>query len=231
MTLNSAHPLDNPIWHALTTSQSKFAETCGTARRFPVEVTSLAGFNGPASEGYDSLAALMGAGEVVALFLESPPTLPAGWTIDEASPLLQMVHEETGAVSSAVEFVELGTADVPQMMALAELTKPGPFGRRTRELGTYLGIRRAGSLICMVGERLHIPGYTEVSAVCTHPDHFGRGYASSLINTLIGRIRGRGEVPFLHVRPENTRAVELYARLGFTKRALLCLAVLRRSEP
>lgn len=114
------------------------------------------------------------------------------------------------------------------MLALAQLTKPGPFGLRTRELGTYIGIRQNGQLVAMAGERLRVPGFTEISAVCTHPDHLGRGYAATLMTELMHRIRSRGEVPFLHVREDNTRAIPIYERLGFRKRVLLHFAVVRK---
>jgi len=226
MTLGTSHPLNNPIWHALTTSQSKFAETSHLARRFPVEVTALAGLLEPTRENYDSLASIMGVGQTAALFLQSPPTPPAGWTINETSPLLQMVYDGRETSTSAVEMEELNAANVAEMLELAELTKPGPFGRRTHEMGTYLGIRSGGRLVAMTGERLHMPGYTEVSAVCTHPEHLGHGYARTLVGEIVRRICNRNEVPFLHVRRENTRAIELYKRLGFANRATLQLAVL-----
>jgi predicted GNAT family acetyltransferase len=119
-------------------------------------------------------------------------------------------------------------ADVPEMLALTKLTNPGPFGTRTHEMGDYFGIRVNGTLAAMAGERL--PGYTEVSAVCTHPDHLGHGYASALIRLLADRICSRCELPILHVLPDNTRAIQVYERLGFTKRALLRLTVLRYGE-
>jgi ribosomal protein S18 acetylase RimI-like enzyme len=226
MTFGTSHPLDNPIWHALSTSQSKFAETSHLARRFPVEVTALAGFLEPTRENYDSLASLMGMGQSAALFLQSPPAPPAGWTIIEISPLVQMVYDGRGTSASEVEMEELNAANAPEMQELAELTKPGPFGRRTHEMGTYLGIRTGGKLVAMTGERLHMPGFTEVSAVCTHPEHLGHGYARALIGEIVRRICNRNEVPFLHVRRENTRAIELYERLGFETRATFQLAVL-----
>lgn len=228
------HPLDNPIWQALTTTQARFAETYRLARRFPPEVTPLSAFREPTQAGYESLAHLLSIGEVTALVLEAPPEPPAGWAIVEAVPLLQMVYEgcempSPSLVPSLDPSIELKAEDSPEMLALAELTQPGPFGRRTHELGHYLGIRRAGSLVAMAGERLRAPDYTEVSAVCTHPDHFGHGYATALIAAVVKRIRDSGQTPFLHVRPENTRAAELYRRLGFTERAQLHLAVVRKS--
>jgi predicted GNAT family acetyltransferase len=114
------------------------------------------------------------------------------------------------------------------MVELASLTKPGPFGRRTHELGTYLGIRSEGKLVAMAGERLKVPGYTEVSAVCTHPEHTGKGYARVLMTEMMQCIRDRGETPFLHVRRDNRRAVELYERLGFRTRVTTHYAVLRK---
>jgi predicted GNAT family acetyltransferase len=167
---------------------------------------------------------------MTALLLEAPPAPPANWAVVESVPLLQMVQQEDCEIPSPLfELIELTKADAPEMIALAELTKPGPFGRRTHELGDYLGIRRMGSLVAMAGARLRAPGYTEISAVCTHPDYIGHGCATTLIVALVKRIRDRNQTPFLHVRPENKRAVELYQRLGFRTRQKPYLAVIRKS--
>jgi ribosomal protein S18 acetylase RimI-like enzyme len=231
MPTHPKHPLDNVIWEALTTHQAHFAESYTLARRFPAEVTALGAFREASPDGYDSLARLLGPGGRTALFLEHPPELPAGWTLAHAAPLLQMVHENGGSSapvqSAPQEIIELGPADVPDMMSLAALTKPGPFGPRTRELGTYLGVGCAGTLAAMAGERLSLPGYAEVSAVCTHPAHLGQGYASALISVLVQRIRQRSARPFLHVRAENQRAIAVYERLEFPPRRTFHLAVVR----
>ena len=116
------------------------------------------------------------------------------------------------------------------MLALATLTKPGPFGSRTHELGSYVGIRSQRKLVAMAGERLKVAGYTEVSAVCTHPDHTGKGYARVLMTEIMRRIRERDETPMLHVRADNSRAIELYERLGYRTRKQMHFAVLRRTE-
>src|ERR1700730_12416022 len=228
------HPLDNPIWRALTTCQAHFAKTGKLARRFPNEVTSLGGFLEPSQEGYDSLASILDDVNATGLLFDSPQTPPPGWTVVAGGALLQMIHENgrtavsSTPVFSASEIVEMASADAPEMLALAQLTKPGPFGLRTRELRTYLVIGQGGRLASMAGERLRIPGYTEISAVGTHPDHLGRGYAAALMSTLMERVYGRGKVPFLHVREDNTRAIALYERLGFKKRVLLHFAVVRK---
>jgi predicted GNAT family acetyltransferase len=227
------HPLDNVIWQALTTRQAGFAESTGLARRFVPEVGPLAAFRDPSPESYDALAKLLDTQGTVALFLDVPYQDRRGWNLVAKDPLLQMVWENGNLAPSAgidgeAELVELNSMHSPAMVELAELTKPGPFNKRTHELGTYLGIFRDGKLLAMTGERMKVPGYTEVSAVCTHPEHTGHGYARILMTEVMRRIRERGETPFLHVRENNKRAIELYRRLGFSKRVQLHLAVLRR---
>jgi GNAT superfamily N-acetyltransferase len=230
------HSLDNPIWQALISTHAGFAKACNGARKFPHEVSVLAGLSEPAAENYNSLATLLNPDERVGLFLPGPPDPPAPWIIVSTSPLLQMLCEKPSrssparrstGVHSDLAINRLTQADVPEMLALTKLTKPGPFGARTHEMGDYFGIRCAGTLAAMAGERLRLPGYTEISAVCTHPDHLGHGYASALMGGLMDRIFTRGEMPFLHVLPENTRAIQVYEQLGFTKRASMHLAVLR----
>ena len=228
------HALDNVIWQALTTRQAEFAEVVGHARRFVPEVTSLTGISKPNAEGYDSLAGLVGSGGTAAVFLDEPYRESEGWKTIGGAPLLEMVCDNGGTQAanparSLPQISELGPQDSPDMVKLAALTKPGPFGSRTHELGTYLGIRSDGKLVAMAGERLKVPGYTEVSAVCTHPEHTGQGYAQVLMLELMRRIRSRGETPFLHVREDNVRAVQIYERLGFRVRVLLHYVLLRRN--
>ncbi|HYM76341.1 MAG TPA: GNAT family N-acetyltransferase [Candidatus Dormibacteraeota bacterium] len=226
------HPLDNIIWQALTTRQAHFAEACGSARRFAREVTSLSAFEEPNAAGYASLASLVGEGSTAAIFLEEPFESRRGWEYVGGAPLLEMVCEN-GAGSpppARADIVELGAVDSPEMVELTALTKPGPFGTRTHELGLYVGVRDGGKLVAMAGERLKVPGYTEVSAVCTHPDHVGKGYAQVLMSEVMRRIRERGEKAFLHVRSDNTRAVRIYERLGYRTRVELHYAIVRSSK-
>jgi ribosomal protein S18 acetylase RimI-like enzyme len=227
------HPLDNVIWQALATRDAEFAESFDQARRFVREVGPLGAFQEHGVRGYASLAELVGAGGTVGLFLDEPYESRDGWSFVVGAPLLQMIAGNGIATPAKPdrlpEIVELGPQDSPEMIELTVLTKPGPFGSRTHELGMYLGIRLEGKLAAMAGERLKVPGYTEVSAVCTHPDHTGKGYAGILMTEVMGRIRDRGETPFLHVREDNTRAVEVYERLGFRVRKLGHFAVLRKT--
>jgi ribosomal protein S18 acetylase RimI-like enzyme len=223
------HPLDNVIWQALTTRQSQFAEACGQARRFVRDVTSLSAFLGPDQESYTSLAELVGPQGTAALFLDSPWESRSEWNYINGAPLLQMIGERDAlSARFELEIFELGIKDSPEMVELTALTKPGPFGTRTHELGTYLGIRREEKLVAMAGERLKVPGFTEISAVCTHPEHTGKGYAQVLMTEVMRRIRRRGEMPFLHVRADNARAIAIYEKLGFVKRKQGHFAVIRR---
>jgi predicted GNAT family acetyltransferase len=226
------HPLDNAIWEALGTRHAALAETSGPARRFIPEVSPLAGIEAPSREGYEALAGLLADQETTALFLEEPYRDQAGWKLITSAPLLQMVCDDDAdkslAANSESQVRELTVADCDEMVKLAALTKPGPFSQRTRELGTFFGIHRKGKLAAMAGERLKIPGYTEVSAVCTHPEHTGNGYARILMTEVMRGIFQRGEIPFLHVRQDNLRAIELYERLGFQRRVVSYLAVLRK---
>jgi ribosomal protein S18 acetylase RimI-like enzyme len=226
------HPLDNVIWQALTTRQNQFSQSVDGARRFVPEVGPLAAFLRPDDAGYASLAGLASPKGTIALFLDSPYQPRSAWSVVAGAPLLQMVWQNGDlrekAPSPSLPIVELGTPDSAEMVALAALTKPGPFGPRTHELGNFYGIRQEGKLVAMSGERMKVPGHTEVSAVCTHPEHTGHGYAAELMTRVMRGILDRGEVPFLHVRGDNLRAIELYKRLGFAERKSGHFVVLRK---
>ena len=232
------HPLDNVVWHSLTTRHAALAESYDQARRFLPEISTIGAFLEPTDRGYDSLAKLVKNGDTVNLALPGPyEGSRAEWTLTRGTLMPQMVYEGNGSELSAsvpadVEILdrilELEAGDVDEMVELTSLTQPGPFARRTHELGTYIGIRKGGKLIAMAGERLKVPGYTEVSAICTHPEHTGRGYARILTTEIMRRILERRETPFLHVRHDNVRAIALYERLGFRIRVVNYHAVLRR---
>src|SRR5580700_9613021 len=223
-----AHPLDNPVWTALTTTQAHWAQASPLARRFPAEIGPLAGFEAPTREAYESLGELFPTGGIAAICLDQRPELPTTWILHEVAPMLQMIYTDGKLPLPASDFVTLTPADAPEMLALATLTKPGPFAIRTHELGDFIGIKRSGKLAAMAGERLRAPGYAEVSAVCTHPDHVGHRYATGLMVEIMRRILARGERPFLHVRSANVRAIELYRRLGYVDRHLFQLTILRK---
>ncbi len=220
-----AELLDNPIWNALTTEQAGFAERDGDAARFPPEVTALAGLRSPEAAG--ALVRLLRAGEVTGLLVEQGFDLPDALARIDEAPALQMVHD--GSVPDMPDGLEeLGPADAASMLALAEATRPGPFGMRTGELGVFLGIRDGGRVIAMAGQRMRLPGLVEVSGVCTDPAHLGRGYGARLLAAQVALIRGGGHGVFLHVKADNQRAIALYQRHGFRGRRLFRYLIVRR---
>jgi predicted GNAT family acetyltransferase len=224
----STHPLDHPIWSALTTRQQALAEGGALARRYPPAIGPFAAMADMSAQSFAALAALMSPSDVAVLFTPDPVTPTAEFKILLAETGEQMIGTPAEGSISGVEIVTLGSADVPAMMALTELTKPGPFSARTHELGTFLGIRIDGQLAAMIGERMKPANYTEMTAVCVHPSHRGRGYAQVLLGAISSQILARGEIPFLHVFSNNSSAITLYRRQGMHIRRRLHVTVLQR---
>lgn len=220
--------LDDPVWNALSTTHASFAEGNRLAKRYPVDVAPFAGTRDRSEESYDSLAHVLGSNGTAALVSSKRPDLPAGWSFVRLVDSVRMAWNGSVPPPVVHAIVDLNVSHVQDMLALTELTRPGPFSIRTPELGSYFGVREAGQLVAMAGERLRLTGYTEISAVCTHPDYRGRGYAGSLVSALIQRITGRNETPFLHVRQENIGARRLYEKLGFNLRSMMSIAVVKK---
>jgi ribosomal protein S18 acetylase RimI-like enzyme len=227
-------PLDNAVWTALTTKQAQHVQSSALARRFPPEMTLLGALAANTAMAFDSLAQLIQR-DAVTLYFTSPPQIPTGWEIVRAVELHQMVQETEAPPSAsndaAPDVIELTPADVPEMSVLYTATRPGrTLCSRIQKLGQFLGIREDGKLVAMGGLRLHLPGYREITTVATLPSHEGRGYATAIVRALIERIRSRGDGPFLTVRSDNTRAVDIYHRLGFKERTLLYSRTIRRAQ-
>ena len=211
------HVLDNPVWHALTGPQQKVADARSAAARYDPDVAPFAAVpDAPTAGSWDDLRELVGHGG--AAVLVRPLAVPDGWAELFRLPCAQMVAT-TVEPAHAADASVLGPSDVEDMLALVGRTHPGPFERRTIELGDYLGIRDdTGTLVAMAGVRMQLPGYTEISAVCTDEGARGRGLASALVRDLVGRILDRGATPMLHVVTTNAGAIRLYGQLGFTLR-------------
>ena len=224
----SNHPLDRPIWSALTTRQQALAEGGARARRYPTAITPFADMIDMSPESFTALGALMSGPEIAVLFTPDAVTAPGAFQVRLADTGEQMIGTPKESPLSDVEIVTLGAADVPEMIALVELTKPGPFSTRTHELGTFLGIRVDGQLVAMTGERMKPGNYTEMTAVCVHPSHRGRGYAQALLGAVARGIVARGEIPFLHVFTSNESAIALYRRQGMEIRRRLHVTVLQK---
>lgn len=221
-SLDRNHPLDNVAWSALTTAHAGFAAGDDLARRYPDDMAPFAAIREPSAAAYAALAALLPPGREARLFRPNEEATPLGWETLSARPIIQMVADAPIAddgMSDDLSVRTLAIADADDMLALAEIAKPGPFSARTVLLGGYLGLRDAGGqLIAMAGERFRLPGHAEMSAICSHPDARGRGFGRMLTVNLARRIQARGAVPFLHVFPDNPAAA-LYTRLGFRERS------------
>ena len=226
-----ASPLDRPPWSTLTSSHSAFAFGNELARRYRPEYSPLSAVREVSAPCLQALSALMQPGEIVGLFNAEAVTTSGDLVEVVHKPLEQFVFSGREIAAPREELVVLTEADVPDMMALAKLTEPGPFAARTVLLGEYLGIRSGGRLIAMAGERMKFPGFTEISAVCTYPEHRGRGLAEALVRALIRRILSRGEMPFLHIFSDYAAARSLYVKLGFTQRRSFVVSVLKRAAP
>lgn len=222
-----SHPLDHVIWASLTTQHRAFAVGNELARRYPAAVAPFAAIADTSTANFEALAQLLTPGEQVVLVTIDEITPVDALEIVVAKYIDQMVGPAIGDTEANTQIVQLGAQDVDDMMALIHLTKPGPFGTRTIELGKFLGVRVDGRLAAITGERMHLDGYTEVTAVCAHPDYRGRGYPRDLILAVSRGIVDRGETPFLHVYSDNKPAIALYEKLGFTLRRKIRMTILR----
>jgi ribosomal protein S18 acetylase RimI-like enzyme len=229
--LRSMHPLDNPVWSALTTLQRSVSSGNELARRF---IPSVARFAGVADSDdpacWDALAEVIGVGAVVGVFAISKNAPLEGWSVVGRQTLAQMTctratYQAPASTTSCPAMRVLTPADGPAMVELAELTQPGPMKVQTVKLGRYLGIFDSdNTLIAMAGERMRFNGATEVSGVCTHPDHRGKRYAPVLIDAITRAILERGDTAFLHMVNDNSVAASVYEKLGFEVRTVFDIA-------
>ncbi|HZL01332.1 MAG TPA: GNAT family N-acetyltransferase [Caulobacteraceae bacterium] len=224
--MDPGHPLDRPVWGALTTLQADLSLGGASALRFAPEYGVFAATADLSPASLAALARLCGPGERLALFEIDRRSAPPGLTVIDRGVCWQMVAETLAAGGIDAAITPMTEDDAPEMLALATLTNPGPFFARTHRLGDFIGVRREGVLVAMAGERMKLPGFTEVSALCTHPDHRGRGLAGALIRAAAARILARGETPFLHVLGHNSPAIALYRILGFSLRREMALTIL-----
>jgi ribosomal protein S18 acetylase RimI-like enzyme len=216
------HPLDNPIWTALNSGSASFAYGNGVVRFIDRRIGFFAGIPLYDAEHLNQLYAEMDSGMRVIVFPPGDLDLDAKWKVRNDNALLQMVFEKPSFnLSLEASIRALAAADVPEMLALTQLAKPGPFLENTIAFGGYFGFFVDGRLVSMAGTRLAAGPYTEVSAVCTHPDFVGQGLAQRVLPHVLNYIQQQGQIPYLQLYPDNIPAYRLYQRLGFVERANL----------
>jgi predicted GNAT family acetyltransferase len=223
--------LDNPVWSCLTTRHAHLALGSERVRRYPPAFSPITGFPADGEASVEALEALVEIGDDIGAIGPSLPALSSNWERLLETQITQMIRTVPSSLPEGdVESSRLGDADVADMLALVELTQPGPLRQRTVELGHFIGIRENGRLIAMAGERMWVGDCREVSGICTHPDAQGRGYARMLTGRIVNRMLKAGQTPFLHVMSANTRAIELYRALGFERRTEFPLLHAKRAR-
>lgn len=224
-----SHVLDRPVWSALTTRQQAFAQGDKRARRYPSSIVPFAASSADDAESLQALARLVPAGESVFMLQADPIALPPELTATVTAFGVQMVSEAPLPPMSDERVQQLTLDDAAEMLALASLTKPGPFTLKALSLGEFWGVKIGGRLAAMAGERMKQPGYSELSGVCSHPDFRGGGLGRLLSVFVSNRIMARGEVPYLHAYANNANAIGLYESIGFKLRSEMNVAVVQRA--
>jgi GNAT superfamily N-acetyltransferase len=222
------NPLDNAIFDSLTGRHAHLSIGDEFARRYEPDYSPLSGLRDLSDQSFASLSRITKSGEVLGISFIDEPVVPPQWDCFQKFLVSQMVCD---SLLPCKEFAYqiLEQEDVGQMRELVILTQPGPFASRTHEMGTYIGIKNDAKLVAMAGERIKVSGgFDEVSAVCTHPEYQGRGYARALVYVVSNLIRLRGHVPFLHVRADNQSAIKSYESVGFKVRRSFWFGVVRR---
>jgi ribosomal protein S18 acetylase RimI-like enzyme len=220
--------LDNPFWSSLQSRHRSIAVSCGQVKRYPAEFAPFLGVAYSGLDVADALEELVGVDESVYL-LGVAPQVPDGWQATAFRPLAQMTCASPLRVVDGPAIVELTDEHCADVLALTTLVYPHYFRERTMALGRYVGIYENGRLAAMAGERLGTDDLQEISAICTHPDFTGHGYARRLTALLANDNLERGRIPFLHVSHENIRAAQLYQRMGFQRRRDIEFWSLRRA--
>lgn len=224
-----AHLLDNPIYHALNSAHRVFAKGTETVKHYEEEIASFAGFEVYDEQAFATLYQESPAASTFVVFSPIALTIPEPWKLLTHIDMFQMVYEQPTAPNcEPFTYTDLAPVHVAEMTELVELTKPGPFRTKTITLSNYTGIFKNEKLVAMAGHRFHPEPYIEISAVCTHPDHLGNGYAYQLLSEQIRRILDKNQIPFLHVRNDNESAIKLYQKIGFSIRTEMLAYVIQK---
>jgi ribosomal protein S18 acetylase RimI-like enzyme len=222
-------PLDNPVWHALNTEDIRLNIGDEEVSYFDGEVSPFVGMQDWGEKAQLNALEKLPIGRSWFVMREGGVKFIDDFVQVITIPLYQMVCQDFKSnLLSEVDVRQLGKEHLEAMLSLTALTKPGPFMSRTMEFGNYKGLFVGERLVSMAGERLHVEGYTEVSAVCTHPDQLGKGFGAHMLSVLSADVLAKGSVPFLHVRQDNKRAIAMYQRLGYEVSREMFFAIFRR---
>jgi ribosomal protein S18 acetylase RimI-like enzyme len=221
--------LDNPAWYALCSGNKNFSNGNDKVKFFDSEVSPFIATNENSEEYFRMLYDLIPHNAPVIFISSKEMAFPSFWNIRRLIKGIQMIYEGNKIEEEPnADIIPLNNCHIDQMLSLTKLTDPGPFGPRTIEFGHYYGILKQNKLVAMAGQRLHVYHFTEISAVCTHPDFTGKGYAKDLLRHQINRMQCASFIPYLHVRSDNVRAISVYESLGFKTRKEIFFYVLQK---
>ena len=219
--------LDNPIWNALQTKHQAYATGTPVIKRYPREMLPFLACQNPAASKLNDIEPWLATDEKLFIVGEIPP-LPSNWMLTKQLDCVQMVCEDQKNIfRQDVHITRISGTENDELIQLIDMVQPGYFFKDTILSGRYFGIKEEKKLVAVAGERLRIPGFTEISAVCTHPSFRGKGYAQMLVTHLIRLNHQEGTIPFLHVLENNTLAINIYTLLGFRKRIMMPFQQLR----
>jgi len=223
------HVLDNPAWNAHISGNNQLSNGNEFVKYFDENIAPFVGLKENSTDNFQILYELIPQDRVIVFISPVEIQIPAEWKNLRYMKILQMVYDQPELPAAVeIESVLLEEKHIPEMLALTKLTNPGPFFERTIDFGHYYGIFEDGKLVAMAGQRMNPSPYAEISAVCTHPDYLGKGYARQLLVHHIHRIKAASEIPFLHVRCDNERAVKVYEHTGFSTRKEMHFYVLQK---
>jgi predicted GNAT family acetyltransferase len=221
--------LDNPAWNALITGNKHLALGNKEVKFFDDRISPFAGLEEYSANGFQQLYNVYTGQSPKVVILKEEIAVPQPWVTARYMKCLQMVYNgETPVVKDPALIIPLNREHVPQMLELTALTNPGPFAVDTISFGHYTGIFDEDKLVAMAGQRMNPQPYAEISAVCTHPDYVGKGFAKQLLLHQVNRVIVGGGIPFLHVLDYNERAIKVYESLGFQTRTELHFYVIQK---
>lgn len=225
------HILDNPIYNSLATAHHKYSNGTENVKFYIEDIASFAGFKNNSVESFEELYKISADTNLFIIFSKSKIEIPIPWKLITHIDMYQMVYQSNDLPNfDSSNLSALDEKNIDEMIELVELTKPGPFRNKTIDLGNYTGVFENEKLVSMAGHRFNPTPYTEISAVCTHPDYLGKGYAYLLLCEQVKRILNKSEIPFLHVRSDNAGAVKLYQKVGFEIRTEMIAYVITKDK-
>jgi GNAT superfamily N-acetyltransferase len=208
--------LDNPVWYSLSETHKKKALDFGEMKFYDPDYCSFGGF----TEVENTATALAEYSKLTNSFFifGAKPILPNSLKLKNELVCLQMIIDSKIKENFRDEIVALNEAHLDDLLRLVKIVYPEYFKQKTASLGDYFGIYKNNQLVAITGERMRMDGFIEVSAVITHPDHTGKGYAKQLVTHVVNAIFDKNNTPFLHVSEANFGAIKLYEKLGFRTR-------------